>query len=352
MERKLFKKEFADAKVGGLAGIGISLILTIVLRGFTVDYLYWFGNIIFGYLAGFLITFGNEIVIVFISKLYLNYKKSLLMRLAITFILSGTIFFIFTSLFNIVFVITPPNLDIVYMSFSVGIASIMVSLFFIFAEEKEELLRLEKENRELALIDERNRIARELHDSVSQNLFGINLNLNTVLYLIGHNPVHAKEIIQLLQEMVVEVQTEMRLMIYGLRPLTLSEKGFFEAVENLIRLYRVRYNLNIISHINGDGEKISSQVQLVLYRIIQESLNNVVKHSKANKIQVDLSAEEKYIVLIIQDNGSGFNVSEIATCSTVGINSMKERVNDINGKLNIESRIGLGTKVSARIELM
>jgi signal transduction histidine kinase len=111
-----------------------------------------------------------------------------------------------------------------YSSMGVGIVSAMICFYFEYLTIKDERIRLEEKNKELAVVEERNRIARELHDSVSQSLFGISLNLNTLELILESQPAKAKALIGQVKEMVEEAQREMRLMIYGLQPSVLRRE--------------------------------------------------------------------------------------------------------------------------------
>jgi two-component system, NarL family, sensor histidine kinase LiaS len=341
------KDVFNDAKIGGLIGIGISLTFTIATSGFSSNPFHWIGMIVFGFLVGIFMSVGNHFAVCLFIKIFPKYNQLILLLLVIVYVVSTAIFYGFTSLFAFIFRIFSSKADLLYVSLGQGIACVMVTLFFIYAHEKEEMFRLEQENRKLAVVDERNRIAREFHDSVSQNLFGIRLNLNTLDLILEQEPLKAREITKLLQGMVEEVQNEMRLMIYELRPIALSEQGFFEALENLVILFRVRYNLDIQSNLHGD-EGVDSQKQLVLYRVLQESLNNIVKYAGATKVKVVLKLQNNSGELLIQDNGKGFVISEKNEDIHLGLKGMKERVEEMKGQFIIESLLGKGTMVRVR----
>jgi signal transduction histidine kinase len=343
------KELLKDGYIGGLAGIGISLAIALIVNGVVGNPIYWVFIVIFGFFIGFLISLGNELAL----HLLVLKHKSIFICLFLSYIVSTAIFLGITSLVkNLFYTIynIPPNVNLLYMSLGVGIASIMITFFFIYAGEKEELLRLEKENRELAVVDERNRIARELHDSVSQNLFGISLHLNTLMLIVKKEPDKAQELAMVLHEMVQEVQTEMRLMIYELRPTALAEKGFFEALESMVSLFRVRYSLDIHCDLNGD-EILDSRKQLALYRVLQEALNNIVKHAGATKVRVSLKVDGGMGELIVQDNGTGFEIQPINDAGHdarhLGIRGMKERIETIQGQFSLESTAGKGTTVRA-----
>ncbi len=338
-----------DAKNGGLIGVGICITQVLMGYEFTLDPLFWIYSITFGFLAGFLMIVGNLFVMNIFFKLFPKHNILLFfpLLLIVSFI-SISIFYCFTLLFNIVFLFILPE-DILSASVGVGIIYVIISFFLVYSREKEELLRLERGNRKLAVIEERNRIARELHDSVSQNLFGINLNLNNLDYILPNDLKEARKINKLTLGMIEEVQREMKLMIYELKPNALSEKGFLEAIKNLINLFRLRYNLQIKYQINGNEEFLDDQKQFTFYRVLQESLNNIVKHAEATKVIVILKISKKESILTVRDNGKGILTTEIDKNEHLGIKGMKERVEQMNGAFEIHSIPGNGTTINVKI---
>lgn len=222
----------------------------------------------------------------------------------------------------------------------------MVGFFFVYAQERGARLRLEQENQRLAVLAERTRIAQELHDSVSQNLYGISLHLSALEYLQKKDPEAFQRTTQILREMVSEALEEMELLVYELRPLVM-EGGFYEALENLCGLFRSRYKLAIATSFKGVDESLKLKVQTALYRVAQEALNNVVKHAQAKSVRVEmeLSSPGKGVLRII-DDGRGFDQAENGGDRQYGLQGMKERVTEIGGKLRIESVKGKGTTVT------
>lgn len=334
--------------MGGLAGIGISLTISFsTSQSLLGNPLFWIYSIFFGFGAGLFISAGNYLINNLINRILPEKYRLLVIQLGLDYLISLFIFYLITAMIKTTFYQIygiPPRINLFSISLGVGVISMMISFLFTYAGEKEEMLRLEQENRELAVIDERNRIARELHDSVSQNLFGINLHLNTLDYLLEQDLPKAREITKLLQGMVEEVQSEMRLMIYELRPATLTVKGFFEAIENMVNLFRVRYGLDIDSDFTGD-ENLDSQTQLALYRVLQESLHNIVKHSAALKITITLQIKNGVSELLIHDNGKGFSTSAVDRNEHFGLKGMEERVATFKGQLLVESTPGKGTTI-------
>jgi len=333
---------------GGLAGIGISLTFSMSTSQSLFWYpLFWIHSIFFGFVAGLFISAGNKLINNLFNRILPKKYRLLVIQLALSYLISVLIFYLITTLIKTTFYQIygiSSSFSLFSLSLGVGVISMIISFLSAYAKEKDEMSRLEKENRELAVVVERNRIARELHDSVSQNLFGISLHLNTLDYLLEQDPAKAPKTFKLLQEMVAEVQSEMRLMIYELRPAALTGKGFFEAIENMVNLFRIRYGLDIHSDLTGD-ENLDSQTQLVLYRILQESLNNIVKHSETFKVEITLQIKSGVSELTIQDNGKGFVTAAIDRNEHFGLKGMEERAAMSNGQFLVESTPGKGTMV-------
>jgi len=215
-----------------------------------------------------------------------------------------------------------------------------------------ENARLHERQRELAVYEERSRLARELHDSVTQSLFSISLYLEASLQVLDSSPSQARTILTRCQEIAQEAQAEMRSLIFELRPAAIREKGLDFALENLISLVRRRHNLEITLTKSGDGE-LPGDVEFCLYRVVQEALNNVTKHAAATRVEVKLTLGPRWVTLTVQDNGRGFDVSRVEASGrfSFGLTSMRERVAALGGRFEIRSRPGAGTLVRVQLPL-
>lgn len=143
-----------------------------------------------------------------------------------------------------------------------------------------------------------------------------------------------------------------RLMIYELQPVILQEKGFFEALETLCTRFQTRYGLEIIFRFQGDETKVDQQTQLVLYRVLQEALHNIVKHAQATKAQVILTVPDTGMLRAkIEDNGVGFDVSKPISTGQFGLAGMEKRITEVNGAFSINSVPGKGTTITVRVPL-
>ncbi|MFW6389628.1 MAG: histidine kinase [Halanaerobiales bacterium] len=354
MKEETIRCIIIESLKSGIIGIGISLMFVFAFLGRTEEniFIVLLVYIIFGYIVGVLIPLVIRLVIYFGKRLSLTLFNNIFVQSLITYVIGCLVFYFCSKMFFIVMGNSQEQFNqniTFYVSLGTGVGAVMIFLFFNYIDAQKRQIQLEKENRQLAVIEERNRIARELHDSVSQNLFGISLNLKTLPAVIKSDEEKAVEMTETLQDMVQEIQTEMRLMIYELRPISLQEKDFFEAVENLVYLFKKRYDLKINCRCRGNENNIDNKKQLVLYRILQEALNNVVKHSGADRANVFIKTSAEITKLTVCDNGEGFNANNIDTEGHFGIKGMEERVKNIGGMINIESNKEQGTTVKVSI---
>ncbi|MEW8978439.1 MAG: GAF domain-containing sensor histidine kinase [Symbiobacterium sp.] len=202
--------------------------------------------------------------------------------------------------------------------------------------------------REVAVLEERNRLARELHDSVTQMLFGLTLNLESAASLLQRKPEKAAALVSRSQEMAAEALAEMRSLIFELRPAALQEKGLAMALSNHINLFRRRQGIDVSLALEGD-ERLTPEVEFALYRVAQEALNNVAKHARAQHVRVRLKLQPDEAFLEVCDDGIGFDPTAGVPAGSFGMIGMRERVSEVGGSLEVESRPGQGTCIRARI---
>jgi PAS domain S-box-containing protein len=209
-----------------------------------------------------------------------------------------------------------------------------------------ESTRHRKRAEETLILEERQRLARDLHDSVSQSLYGLVLAAD-----ISKKLLKLKEF-NTLEETLIDIETfalqslrEMRLMLFELRPLSFESEGLSGALELRLNTVERRAGLNTSLDIQGE-EFLKSPLDLEIYRITTEALNNALKHSNASQIHVSLDVDQKFnqCELKIIDNGSGFDV-ESSKMGGIGLTSMQERAARVGGQLLIESKGDYGTLV-------
>jgi PAS domain S-box-containing protein len=210
-----------------------------------------------------------------------------------------------------------------------------------------ENARLYEQAQSLAAMQERQRLARELHDSVSQELYGINLSAHSALEAIETDPAGAVEAMQRVIQYVEAGQAEMHALIFELRPESLETEGLVAALEKQVLVLRTRHRLTVEAFL-GEEPDIALERKHAMYRIVQEALHNVVKHARATTVTLRLAQEERMLVLEVSDNGRGFD-TEASFPGHFGLRSMQERAASLGGTLSIMSAAGQGTCVLTRV---
>lgn len=214
---------------------------------------------------------------------------------------------------------------------------------------KEETDRLNARAQEMAALEERNRLARELHDSVSQSLYGIALGARTAIALLQRDPGKMGEPLDYVLSLAEAGLTEMRALIFELRPEMLENEGLTVALTSQIFSLETRHEVEIKADLCNEPD-VSLEVKEALYRVAREALHNTVKHAQATRVDLDLLCEPDSITLKIADNGIGFDPCA-AFPGHLGLRSMQERAERINGAFTIESAPGQGTCVMLRVPL-
>jgi signal transduction histidine kinase len=207
-----------------------------------------------------------------------------------------------------------------------------------------ENARLFERSRELSVVEERNRLARELHDSVSQTLFSISLVADAAATLIERDPARAQRQVEGLRDMARAAMQEMRSLIFELRPAEIDADGLAPTLRKHIDVLRRVHHMQIEFRENG-WVRPAPGVEREVYRIAQEALSNALKHSRAARIDVELGARDGTFTLVVADDGTGFDPADTQIRSTkLGITSMEERAEALGGDLRIDSGEG-GTRV-------
>jgi signal transduction histidine kinase len=214
-----------------------------------------------------------------------------------------------------------------------------------------ENARLYEQTREYAVIEERNRLARELHDSVTQSLFSVTLLSQAALSLLDRDPAKARERLERANELSQGALAEMRALIFQLRPLTLQEEGLLSALKKHLNALHSRHGRVVDLQVTGPARRVPAPIEDAAFGILQESLNNVIKHASAPRVQVQLEFGSDCLRLSTIDNGVGFDPSIPHTGKTLGMSSMRERAEAVGGRLVVESVPARGTRVIAELPL-
>jgi|GEM_PF-2421983 len=210
-----------------------------------------------------------------------------------------------------------------------------------------ENARLYEDGRKLAFIEERNRLARELHDSVSQLLFSVVLNSEAASALVENDPRLAKTRIESVRDVASEAREQMRDLLTELR-LGALEEGLTAALNIYVRMFQEREGIDTIFSVEGE-RPVAATIERELFRIAQEALNNIAKHSQASSAAVDLAIYPTFLRLRIEDNGIGFDPSKSG--AGLGLTNMRERAQGLHGWLTIESARSKGTRITVEVPL-
>ncbi len=197
---------------------------------------------------------------------------------------------------------------------------------------------------ELAMLEERQRLAKELHDSVSQTLFSANIMAQSLPKLWEKNEVRAQRVIEDLHELTSGAQAEMRMLLMELRPSTLSGIALDQLLSQLATGFTGRSRIQVDVSLQ-EIPAVSFDVKLVFYRIAQEALNNISRHSEAERVIISLEYSENRVSLLIKDNGRGFTLRDDRHIHH-GLKIMEERAESVNAILDISSKIDSGTCVT------
>lgn len=204
---------------------------------------------------------------------------------------------------------------------------------------------------ELAAASERNRLARELHDSVTQIIFGLTLSAQAARILIDRNPTRAAAELDHLQVLAQSALAEMRALIQELHPHS-AQEGLGPALRRLAEKQLAENGLAVDLRLKGE-RRLPAHIEAELFRIVQEALNNIVKHAGVDRAVVALDMEDAARVsLRIDDDGVGFDTAQARSLpGHLGLASMQERVEALGGRLVIDSKPGKGTHLGAEIAL-
>lgn len=200
----------------------------------------------------------------------------------------------------------------------------------------------------LASVEERNRLARELHDAIKQQIFALSLTANSIRQLLEKDPGRATQRLEQLETQARDVHLEMDAIIKQLRPASLGDRGLAPALKELTAKWQEQHQIPISLQIQGERE-LPLHIEQALYRISQEALNNIARHAEATQVSIFLKYLLDQLSLEIRDNGKGFDIHAITSTPSLGLNSMNERAAEINGILEIVSKIGTGTQLALTV---
>jgi PAS domain S-box-containing protein len=225
-----------------------------------------------------------------------------------------------------------------------------VRLVMAFADQAAvaiENARYYEHSQSLAALQERQKLARELHDSVAQALYGIALGSRTARQLMDNDPIKAAESLEYCISLADAGLAEMRALIFELRPESLELEGIVAALLKQTAALRARYALRV-EESYCEEPQVPLSIKETIFRVAQEALHNVIKHAHATQIDLQLDQANDVLILEVKDNGRGFEISN-SYPGHLGMKSMQERVDQAKGSFEIQSSPGQGTTIKVQI---
>jgi two-component system sensor histidine kinase DegS len=201
---------------------------------------------------------------------------------------------------------------------------------------------------------ERQRIAQDMHDGINQLLIGALLELKSGRERLAvGNLDRADDAFQAAQGILHSIETEIRRVIYDLRPPTLDALGFVSELRRYIQDFKQYTNLNCVVHVEGESVRLPGQMEISIYRLAQEALQNVYSHARARNVEITIRFTAEALELSICDDGIGFDSTAVEQAHTLhfGLVTMRERAKSMSGLLKIQTQIGYGTCVHLSVPI-
>lgn len=205
--------------------------------------------------------------------------------------------------------------------------------------------------------EERKRVAREIHDGPAQSMSNIVIKAEICERLMDKDTTEARKELQNLKKVMRDSLQEVRKIIYNLRPMALDDLGLLPTLERYVISFKEETGIDVQLRSRAINEEIKPVISLAVFRIVQESLNNVLKHAQAKRVSILLEHVKQKLIIIIADNGVGFNTENVKiiepeSTGGFGLFSIKERVTLLEGEVDIVSQVGVGTKITIHIPLL
>jgi two-component system, NarL family, sensor kinase len=253
--------------------------------------------------------------------------------------------------------------NIIIASIVILFVLVVVLIYFFYRKKQIEQkaksdaeLAKQKEIRSKAVIDaeekERRRIAQDLHDGVGQILSAAKLNLSNYESKATFRTEEEKEALRNALDLINDSVKEVRAVSHNMMPNTLIKLGLASAVREFITKIGSIPNFKVDLEIVGLDQRLPEQTETVLYRVIQEIVNNIIKHSQANHISLQLIKHDTEMTVMIEDNGVGFDTAKISEFSGIGLKNIISRIEFLNGRVDFDSTPGHGTNVIIEVPLI
>lgn len=202
-----------------------------------------------------------------------------------------------------------------------------------------------------AIENERRSLARELHDQAAQSMSALKLILSNLRNEVGHDERHGARFEEI-GAIVDDVMDDLHRLAVNLRPASLDRNGLLRAVEQYVESYQKQSGLKVdLVSVGFEERRLATEIETMIYRVVQEALTNVVRHAGANRVSVLLECNGEQVVAIVEDDGRGFDANDAASLGRLGIMGMRERAEVLGGSFTIESAAGKGTTVYVAVPL-
>ncbi len=197
--------------------------------------------------------------------------------------------------------------------------------------------------------EERRRVAREIHDGPAQGLANIVLRAELCEQLLEREPERVRAELGRLKEMVKNTLRDIRKIIFDLRPMALDDLGLVAGLRRFLEDFRERSGMEVELHFFGRERRLPPSLEVAVFRIVQEALNNAAKHAEASRVVVKLELLEDKVITVVKDDGKGFAPEAVPQEGHYGLANMRERAQLLNGELEVRSAPGQGTEVVTMI---
>ncbi|MCL4503986.1 MAG: PAS domain S-box protein, partial [Deltaproteobacteria bacterium] len=235
-------------------------------------------------------------------------------------------------------------------------------VFFDITERQQAEIKLQQSEQDLHYLAgqlltaqerERQRISRDLHDDLGQSLLLLKLQLRVIEKAAPDNAVEWKQDLLTQITAIDDIVDNVRRFSRDLRPGVLDDLGLMAALKHLLEDFRALHNIQFSLDLDDVGEMLSPQAQIILYRVLQESLTNIAKYAQASQVAVRIKQENGEISFSVEDNGKGFDLAQVRSLEVtkrgLGLTSMEERVRMLGGTFEISSRPGIGTRIAFKV---
>jgi len=210
--------------------------------------------------------------------------------------------------------------------------------------------RLHEQEQRIAILEERQRIGRDLHDGVIQSIYAVGLMLDDALELAPEDPAEASTRIERAIESINLTIRDIRNFIFGLRPEPLDEAGLIDALAAMAEEFRINTMIDIALEVGGPEDfELPADVTAQLLQLAREALSNVARHARAGHAEIHLMANERALELAIIDDGIGFDPAARRGPGHMGLGNMRTRAAELGGELLVESAVGRGSRVAVRV---